>query len=309
MYRRQGCRPVPGLVYLVTMLLLLGQTPQLAAATVVFLYDGDNSHHLRYVEEGGARLRETLPQLELQRIELDQPEQFPLPATGDVLLVSVGTAAARKAAEYHLPTLNTLITRRTYLSLSALYRSPRSAVYLEQSIERQLQLLRVALPARKKITLLARDASTIEEELRTQFRKAALALRIIEVKDDGAIDQLFGQQLLSDDTLLLLPDPLLVNRQTVKPLVLGSYRQGIPLIGYSQALVKAGALMAVHSSLSALEKQMAMAVSEFLNDGTLPSPQYSKQFSVSVNYQLARALQLSLPAEDVLARRMREMQQ
>ena len=280
------------------LLWLLLPIQAVAGTTVWFLYDKDNSHHQQYVDESEQLLRKALPDVSVKHRVISQDSEAAITTGMGDLLITVGSTAARRGAEYKMATVSTLLTRRSFDSLSSLYRSPHSAIFLEQPIARQLQLIKIALPSRHKLTvLLGSESQALSKELSQQSKHLGMELRLINVDEDKAIDKLFGRELLSEDTLLLIPDPQVVNRRTVKPLVLGSYRHGIPLVGYSHALVKAGALMAVYSSLPVLEQQLLEATKYYVARGKLAAPRHAAGFEVSVNYQLARALKLDLPSE------------
>jgi putative ABC transport system substrate-binding protein len=252
-------------------------------------------------------LRVALPEVTVLRTDSAEGGLQPAAPTGRTLLISVGVTAARQAADSGLPTLNTLITRHNFDLLRKQYGGPVSAIYLDQPMKRQLQLVKMALPTRHKLTVLVgRESQAMVSELSQQSQQLDLELRVINVDADSDIDKLFGHELLGEDTLLLLPDPDVVNRRTVKPLVLGSYRQGLPLIGYSQALVKAGALMAVHSSVPVLQQQAQAVVQDYFSHNVLAAPRYATDYEVSINYQLARALKITLPSEGNLKRALRE---
>ncbi len=286
------------------LLWLLLPLEVVAGTSVWFLYDKSNAHHQQYVDKSELLLK-ALPDITLRRRGIAEE----IAADGDGLLITVGTAAAQKGAKYNMVTVNTLITRRTFNSLNNAYRSPQSAIFLEQPVARQLQLIKSALPSRNKLTVLVgSESAEYHRELQGESQRQGLELELLNVDEDADIDRIFSRNLLSENTLLLLPDPQVVNRRTVKPLVLGSYRKGIPVVGYSQALVKAGALMAVHSPISALERQMLKSVKNFFATGVLPPPRYASDFEVSVNYQLARALKISLPSEKSLKQTLEEQQ-
>ena len=292
------------------LLLLLFPLWAMAEERVLFLYEEGNDSQQKYIEQSQSMLQLAMPDVVVKRVTLSDASILSAQAGDRTLLITVGSAAANYAVASALPTLNTLITRRNFESMEDSYRAPVTAIYLEQPVLRQLQLIRVALPERDNVTvMLGPDSEGEALELNRESRGMGLDLKVITVDEDSVIEKLFGQELLSADTLLLLPDPLVVNRKTVKPLVLGSYRQGVPLVGYSQALVKAGALMAVHSNLEILEREMLDVVSAFFSRGRLPLPRYARDMEVSVNYQLARALNLSLPSEDSLRQKLQGMRQ
>lgn len=278
-----------------------------ADGTVLFLFDAQNDHYVEYVEQGERLLQQVLPDITVVRLGLTEAQEWRGGDNGRTLLISVGAQAARRAAGYKLPTLNTLLTRRSFEQLATHYDSPRSVVFVEQSLERQLRLIKSTLPQRDRLTvLLGSDTGNHRVEFSRLSQQLGVEMQFVTVAEDGDIDRLFADGVLADGTLLLLPDPQVVNRRTVKPLVLGSYRQGIALVGYSEALVKAGALMAVHSPPDALAAEMVAAAKNYMASGVLPSPRYASGFEVSVNYQLARALKISLPSESELKKRLEE---
>jgi putative ABC transport system substrate-binding protein len=299
---------MPGNIHrILSLLLLLLPLPVVAVDTVQFLYDEQNEHHRQYVAGSEALLRASLPEAVVLRTDTKTGRLQPTAAADRMLLISVGATAAQQAAESGLPTLNTLITRHNFETLRSQYGGPVSALYLDQPVKRQLQLVKIALPSRNKLSVLVgRESKALVSELLQQSQRLGMELRAINVDTDSDINQLFGHELSGEDTLLLLPDPEVVNRRTVKPLVLGSYRQGLPLIGYSQALVKAGALMAVHSSLQSLQQQSLVMVRGYFSSNELPAPSYAEDYEVSINYQLARALKISLPSEENLKQTLRE---
>ncbi len=292
------------LFLLILMLLLLSVAE---GASVWFLYDDHNEHHRNYVQASAKRLHDAIPTLEVKHIGLHEGGATADKPTAETLLVSVGTSAARQAVAIELPTLNTLITRRKFELLSGQYRSPVTAIYFDQPVRRYLQLIKSAMPGRNSLTvLMGSESRGLAPELMEHSRQLGLGLQLVDVGEVSSIETLFAQRMPVENALLLLPDPQTVNRRTVKPLVLGSYRYGVPLVGYSQALVKAGALMAVHSTLPDLEAQLVLAVEDYFYRHRLPAPRYAEGFEVTVNYQLARALKLSLPTENKLKRAVQE---
>jgi len=294
---------------LLLLLLLVLPLRTLADATVWFLYDESNTYQQQFVEDSEVLLRRALPEVILRRANLTESESTLqlAPAEDVTLLITVGDAAAKMATIYRLTTINTLITRHSYDLYQGDAQAHRSAIYLDQPVERHLQLVKNALPSHEKLTvLLGPESQQLATELKQQSQRLALLLQIIKVDEESVIGKLFGQKLFAEDTLLLLPDAEVVNRRTVKPLVLGSYSQGIPLVGYSQALVKAGALLAVHSSLPVLEQELLTMVKGYLSGGVLPPPRFAADFEISANYQLARALKISLPSESILKKGLQE---
>ena len=121
-----------------------------------------------------------------------------------------------------------------------------------------------------------------------------------------ALEKLLGEV----QVLLTLPDSTVVNSKTAKTLILNAYLRRIPIVGYSRAFVKAGALLAVHSTPQELGRQAGEVLARALGPQAtrLPLTAHPSYYSVSVNYQVARALDIDLPTEDELLKALRALE-
>jgi len=107
--------------------------------------------------------------------------------------------------------------------------------------------------------------------------------------------------LLADsDVLLVLPDAEIYRSDTIRNILLETYRQQVPMIGLSQNYVRAGALCAVYSTPMQIADQAARIVSQFARTGKLPDYQYPQEFEVAVNTQVARSLGLTIKSAEQL---------
>jgi ABC-type uncharacterized transport system substrate-binding protein len=161
-------------------------------------------------------------------------------------------------------------------------------------MERQVGLLLAALPAARNVGVLY---SSPPQELSSV--KRLLAEKNVHLHD-RAVD---GTQSLNDalesilsesEVLFVLADPVVYNAGTIRNILLTSYRKQVPLIGISQAYVKAGALCAIYSTPDQIAAQAAEVVRHYSESGKLPPAQYPKEFEVSVNTQVARSLDISV---------------
>jgi ABC-type uncharacterized transport system substrate-binding protein len=100
--------------------------------------------------------------------------------------------------------------------------------------------------------------------------------------------------LLSSDVLLAIPDAEIYNASTIRNILLTTYRNKVPLVGFSPGYVKAGALCAVYSTPQQIAEQSAHMIKAFVDAHALPAAQYAKQFEVSINEQVARSLGLNI---------------
>lgn len=231
--------------------------------------------------------------------------------TGDVrLVVPVGVRALRAvmSAEASTPVLAALVPHSAFDRIAGAADSRRvSAVFLDQPLARQLALIRVALPDRARVgVLLGPESRFALPSLRRMAERFDQSIASAEVDSERAIADALESVLGRADVLLALPDPLIHNAATLQSLLLASYRQRVPVIGFSPAYTRAGALLSVHSSPLQLSEQVAELAAGAIAAGRLPAPQYPRDYQVSVNRQVARSLSIDLPDEGVIMQRLRQ---
>lgn len=231
--------------------------------------------------------------------------------TGDVrLIVPVGVRALRTTltADTALPVLAALVPRSAFDRIVDPAHTRRvSAVFLDQPLARQLALIRVALPERMRVgVLLGPESRTALPGLKRIAERLDQTIVDAEVDRErsiaGALEIVLGRA----DVLLALPDPLIHNAGTLQSLLLASYRQRVPVIGFSPAYTRAGALLSLHSSPLQISEQVADLAAGMIVAGRLPESQYPREFQLSVNRQVARSLSIDLPDDEVIMRRLRQ---
>jgi ABC-type uncharacterized transport system substrate-binding protein len=236
------------------------------------------------------------------------------------LIISVGTEAAQILLQEvsDTPMCMILIPRTTsealvreYEQLPLAARRPLTAVYIDQPFQRQLRLVRLTLPRSRSLGVVYGPLSRESEK---QLKAAAEGeddkwdLHAVSVNRENELFSALTRVLDSSDVLLALPDPLVYNQHTTQNILLETYRQRKPLIGYSHAYVSAGALAAVYST----PRQIGLQVGEHLAElrgkagASMPSPRYPKYFTVEVNQQVAQSLGLTIAAATELQSKIEE---
>lgn len=250
-------------------------------------------------EEGGAYqafsdlLRVKLPvaKFALNTLTVDQAL-----AESD-LYIAVGTKAATELASRDVPVLDVLVPKAAYEKLprgSSQRSMPRSAVFLDQPMERQIALLLAALPATRNVGVLYSSPPQELPNVKHLLAEKNVHLRDRAVDGTQSLNDALESILSESDVLFVLADPVVYNAGTIRNILLTSYRKQIPLIGISQAYVKAGALCAIYSTPDQIAVQTAEAIRHYSESGKLPPAQYPKEFDVSVNMQVARSLDISV---------------
>ncbi len=226
------------------------------------------------------------------------------PIAKDYELVITLGLRARAFAERHLShnrIINAMIPTGNGGSSEASKNNTRDhpTLILDQPPRRSLLLIKYLMPGAKRIGFLYTRENSARAELLVKSA-ASLGLTLVPTFIDD--ETRLGKQLslLFDkiDVLLALPDINIHNRKNVTSILLSTYRNKIPLIGFSAAYVKAGALAAVYSTPENISLQLAEIIGREFSGQEIPNKViYPKYFSVSVNSQVARSLAIQVPAE------------
>lgn len=253
--------------------------------------------------------RGTSIRVEYHLLDAYEPAVQKLP----VMQIALGRDAARvlSRSDSTLPLLFVLIDREEYLDLQLLEGRMASGLFLGQPLRRYLSLMRIALPEHDRLgAVLGPHSSLHLAELQQTAAENHLDLLTVRIDAAEQLPQGLKQVSREKGVLLALPDPVVVNADTARTLILTAYQQGLGLIAFSRALVKAGALMAVHSTPQQYGREAGELALAFIGGQAeeMPPPRYPSYFSVSVNYQLAQALGLRIQSEKELMSILREVE-
>ena len=94
-------------------------------------------------------------------------------------------------------------------------------------------------------------------------------------------------------------------------MLLTSYRSRKPVISYSPAHVKSGALASIYSSPVDIGRHLALLANRILESQPHQGAahQFAKFYSITSNRQVARSLGITLPSEGALRQRLDELEQ
>jgi len=233
------------------------------------------------------------------------------------LTLSLGNRAANIISQRKLnqPVLYSLLPSLAYkklvLSRKNCEDTQCSAVFIDQPLKRTLQLTKLSLPNLKVAGILSgRHHNNDMKNLKYFSKNLDIIIEHEKLMNADNLVSTLGEVLKISDALLSLPDPGIYSSRTVQNILLTAYRYRKPVIGYSKAFVKAGALFAVYSTPFQLSQQTAEVINVFFKsqDNRLPSPQYPRHFTVSVNSMVARSLNINIETEDKLQEKLEAIQ-
>lgn len=165
-----------------------------------------------------------------------------------------------------------------------------SAVYADPSPAQQVKL--IGLIYRKPIkvgVILGSENRHIESVLRRSVTpsQAEVSYEILNPGED--INRILTR-LADVQVLLATPDSTVYNAETIRTILVSTYRRNQAVIGFSASIVKAGALASTYSNIEDNVAQIDEMVSDYEATGRLPEPQFPKYFDVLVNSDVARSL-------------------
>jgi len=282
-----------------------------ALSNVTILTTNHSPAVKRFVSELETRLKK---QRDLTVSQTESNSGISINIPKNTLVIAVGTQALRYASNLSdaTPVIGVLVPKVNYETILAdSRRDPHyfSAIYLDQPFTRQFALIKTIFSDISKVGVLLGPISQFQSN---DLQKAANQFNIeTDIKLVNKADELQSNLealMKNKKTLLAIPDPLIYSRETAQTILLTSYRHHSPVIGFSQSYVKSGAIAAVYTSPEQFASDVADTLAQLPKAKfQLPEARPPKQFSIKVNYQVARSLGVAIPNEDMLYLNMQRL--
>ena len=178
-----------------------------------------------------------------------------------------------------------------------------SAVYLDQPPERLFSVIGKLIPEARRIgVVLGTRGLPKLFELKPVARAHGFKLEVAVIHDPEDAAAQITELVRDTDVILAVYDPAIMNNRTARWLLYTAFQQRKPVIGFSQAFVRAGALASVYSTPEMIGRQGAEVFLEMLRKGRWQGGKryYPKQFTIEFNRRLARSLRFRIPAVEEL---------
>lgn len=303
---RKARNPWTGLPALAFALMLGPQAP--AWAGVLVLEPAENSPAMRTSQQTlineftSDRANPPLTRLDWPRLP---PDQRATRLSGEVdLVIAFGSGPASEVLNQagSAPVLVLYARRAELARMAALAPKRVSGIYLDQPYRRILATARALSPSGPiGILLGAGSGPWLTAPLEEAAAQSGQTLNLRQLRPGDSPLRVFERLLSSSTSIVALPDPEVFNNQTQQNLLLNAYRHHVPVIGYSEQMVKAGALAAVYTDPVLLGRQAARLAKRLLAErGQVPALEFPEDYALAVNYQMARTLNLPQTNEDLL---------
>lgn len=282
--------------YLALLLLWLSSIGHVQAQTIHFLLSSD-----------APVVAQALSDIQSQLIATDKPvgkqvshiDQFSVTDVDpDDLVVAIGNKAAKKLASFELSnqTLISFTDKPTNVYLSnAFHHDNLRIVSLNQPSQRLIEFTDpiVGTDYKKNILIAVSEQNTA---LITELENIAPLnygqLKVIIVPKATLAAKVLEPHLFDAAALIAVQDPVIWTGKNAKWLLQQAFNYQVPVIGYSQSFLKAGALASVYSSLD----DVASTTAEAINDWLMAKPLSGfaityPDATITINPSIARVYQ------------------
>ena len=212
------------------------------------------------------------------------------------LILSLGSLATKASVKNTdgIPIVAGLFLDSDFLKT----KSNVTGVAMEFPLELQLQWIARVLPGCKNVgaiysTALAARIGQAEKAA----KQAGMELRAEGIKTPSELPLAMDSLAKRAEVLWGMPDEMVFNPQTAKHILLYSFRNRIPVVGISDAWVKAGALFALSWDYMDLGRQCGEMAAQILQ-GTSPQAlplSYPRKVSMVLNLKTALQLKIDIP--------------
>ncbi|QDX80496.1 hypothetical protein B9N43_04050 [Denitratisoma sp. DHT3] len=302
---------IPFRVPLIVIALL--SLPGRAEGLVVRLLSSDDNSYMQRI---GSNLEALLRHAEAP-IRVESGNGGPLPKGVRRLTVTVGMKAWRsQAAESggEGAVLAVAPTRAAFEELRPRMSGPVGVIYMDMPPGRFFNLIQTAMPQRTAVGMLASVGTLVGPQSAPQLGRfeasaAERGLRLVsdKVNSEAEVGPAIERLVRQSSVFLAIPDPLVHTVNTVQPLLLLTYRANVPVIGYSESYLKAGAILALYATPEQIAQQALETILAYRQGKAMPPTQTARYFTVRINDTVARSLGIALPQATELEERLRQM--
>ncbi len=271
-------------------------------------------------EEGATQLfRQTLTQrlsdhtfeFRIKTLHVDELDSWRWPSTPtNAVAIALGGQASQRLAQTRppLPVLSVLITRNNYRALQPVFSAlPRghAVIYVDQPPSRLLAFAQMILPDAGSFAILGRP-----EVVNGLDEADAVDLTFHALRADARhhLADDIRELVTAGEAVIVTPSTSQLTPNAVKWLLLGAYQKGKPVIGYSRAFAKAGAVASIFSTPQQMARQAAKLIAKHFDveGDRLEGRYFPEEFEIEVNQWVARSMQLTTPDVQSVVHRLQE---
>jgi putative ABC transport system substrate-binding protein len=158
-----------------------------------------------------------------------------------------------------------------------------------------LARLRQLFPSRRRLGVVLGRGQPSTLRAAIQGQAGGWAVEFVECNEPKRLLEAIPALQDRVDLLWCLPDRSLYQPATVTALILASIRNRLPLIGFSEGFVKAGALVAFYADYRDLGAQTAEVVRRYREGQAMHAKEAPRTVKTVINERVLRVLGIGLP--------------
>ena len=269
---------------------------------VFIIYSPDNILHSDIIQKLSENLK--LKRSDLIISEVTPEEKIKTVNNKTDLIIGIGIEGMQSADNHYPKTKKLFIsTDPNKYKLDTKKNKNDAILYMAQPYCRQIHFIKLLSKHWKTMGLLNSQEKPIDTKtINKCSKKYDLETYIVNSTDNDQLKDNINEVLNNSDILLALPDKNIYNSQSVKNILLTSYRHRKPVIAFSKNFADAGALASIYSSTEQIAQSASNLVGQYFKSGQRfkKSVNYPQAFDISINRQVFKALDLSIPDLDEL---------
>ena len=268
---------------------------------VSIVYSPDSMLQSDIIRKLSDNLNNTLPDVVITKMSAEQEITHVNDKTD--LIIGIGSVGMQSANRYYPKSSKLFIsTDPEKFRLDSNTNKNDAILYMTQSYCRKMQLIKLINDRWKVISLLNSQKKPVDtDNIKQCASRYGIEVYTVNTTERNMTDDI-KNALNHSDVLLALPDKSIYNSNTVKNILLTSYRHRKPIIAFSRNFVNAGALASIHSSVEQVVQSASSLIEQYfkLNHRFEKSVNHPQSFDISINSQVFRALDISIPDVDKL---------
>jgi putative ABC transport system substrate-binding protein len=274
------------------ILLCLIFSSSAVASDVYFVTSSNSDSNQNAARLISERLVESDPNIHFQIRSLTNFKSQELNA--DDLIVTIGSAAAESIQSANLanPVLFSFTTQSSLPQTAGNW----AALITEQPLSRLIQTTPPLIENSFKKQILVPVSPSNKTIINSAEQLEANGLKLIQIPDTEKPAKKVDSQLFKSGALIAVKDKHIWSGENARWMLYQAYRNNVPVIGYSKKFLKAGALVAIYSTLDQIAENTAQQISDWSQNQQLQQKGviFSK-YNIEYNKKIARTLKISVP--------------
>ncbi len=295
---------------LLIIFLLLSLPEQVLGYEIMVMMSSSNKINQQIQNRFIETINQQIPRLGVKAIQLYQVSELVIGETSEHhciqkiqrlrpdLILAIGTKALRTALDTRgIPVVQVLVVNPGQLLKNIDKKRRVSGVSLAVPPGRQLDEINKYLPEVKRIGLIYDPHRSGEQVSQLQSIKTETVFTFLPTREAAQVPGLIQSLQGKTDLLWMLPDLTVTNQKTLKSYILFSIENKIPLLTFSEKILKQGATLAVTFDLEKMAVQAAeLAVQMLLNNSSGLPHEVPPHVKTVVNYKMAEKLDIAITA-------------